>query len=50
MPAMEKQAMEQGMEVDRLLPPPDPLRPRRAQNKPLFQPNFAPPPSFDRFN
>lgn len=35
MPSIEKQQMEQGMEIDRLIPPVDPARPRSNYPKTL---------------
>lgn len=50
MPSIEQQQAQQGIEVDKLLPPSDPSRPRAVRNnsprKPLFEANPSPSPLF----
>lgn len=47
MPSMEQQQAAQGIEVDRLLPPVDPSRPRSvAPKKPMWESSPAPSPLF----
>ncbi len=48
MPLMEKQQVEAGVEIDRLIPPVDPSRPRvpRTQRKQLWEENPSPSPLY----
>lgn len=44
MPALEKQQMDEAGMVDKLLPPEDPLKPRRVtRKKPVFEETVRPP-------
>lgn len=53
MPLLEKQQAEAGVEIDRLIPPADPMRPRvrrAVPTKPLFEEHASPSPLFNSNN
>lgn len=52
MPLLEKQQAEAGVEIDRLIPPADPSRPRvpRTQRKQLWEENPSPSPLLSNNN